>query len=319
MDHSWYQQQHKQFCVEVQNPDLSGPNISHQSEPHLIAERLSHTGYHFGLTTSFLAMSAPILKVESWSSWPLENLYLHPEYVPFSFSDFPYGVPKLGDTPLLRITNILSELYSNTDNARNLLKVLSLFEPFLSQSRQTALHSQCQNFVSSRLRKLGFSIAKIDPQNENIRIRLVWLFPSYRASGRNHYLRVGTIRLQQAQGNIYDSAEFIPSSSDAISSVLRNHLLKEVGGDLLDVFSKEGKERIMDKFLWSNGIRSPQKKTRQRRLEFVETHKDLWTNHRLLAKALQKYGLYSSKTNLSDVESSCQSLIKEIQEKVNRN
>ncbi|MCF7817449.1 MAG: hypothetical protein K9M54_06175 [Kiritimatiellales bacterium] len=316
MGKDWHQLRWEKFRREVQDKGLRGPQIVWCNNSQPMSDGIDDTGYHFKLIAPQMAMSAPILREKKWGAWPLEDLYLHPDHVMFSFNVYPYGVPKINGKPLLKVSSALTELYCNSCHAKDLIHVLASFEPLLPPQAQTTLKSGCQNYIAPELKDEGFAVADIIPQQDSIRVRLVWLFPSSRSSKRNRYLRAGSIRLKQEKGDIFSFAEFVTHSSDLFCTVIRNRLVEMIQGKLENIFSDKGKERIMDKFLWSKGIPSPQSASRQVRLKFAAANRDLWTDLRLFAKTMRDEGLYSSKRALSDIESSCRSLIREIQEEV---
>lgn len=307
------QEDWQRFRNEVSDPSLLGPTVIPYGEAEHIDGELSFTGYRLEMTTDTIEMSAPILRMKTFYANPLEDLFLMTENLGFSFFVYGHNVPYLNGAPLLRLTSALRELYHNTTCAYDVLQVLERLDVLLiKNSRGPArLHTSCADFASEKLRKLGFAINKISPHEDYIRVRMAWLFPSSRNGKAGCYVPAGTVKLRQKKGDIFDSVEFCEQTFESVCSVLQDRLFFETQGEVENLLSEKGKERVYDAFFWGKGVDSPRAKARKQKVRFVAEHKELWSNHELLAKALHESGLYSKTTVLSQIKSSCWRLVEE--------
>ena len=260
-------------------------------------------------------MHAPIIRHDDCLfPDPLTDLYLSPDKLPFSFNATPWDAPELDGTPLVSFTHIIRQIYGVAENPTPLPEFLSAFNPLISvTSEGNPLHGDCLDFTSPELAEHGFAVSRISASGMTLRVTFAWIFSKDRkVRPVVNYLPAGTLFLHTDSGDVLGDGEWLEEEGGfGLLPLLQEWLEDWCDDDFAQLFSQAGRDRLEDKLFWANGVKSPRRQDREKRVAFVREHSELWEDHDALAKALQDAGLYSKKTNRLDISVGCGALIEE--------
>ncbi len=310
-----YNQQLARLQGELSSEKMAGPSLIVGDISTQLAEQFCFTGAYLNLATRYIQMHAPIIRHDDCLfPDPLTDLYLPPDQLPFSFNATPWDAPELDGTPLVSFTHIIRQIYGLADNPTPLPEFMGAFNPLISvTSEGNPLHSDCLDFTSPELSEHGFAVSRISASGTTLRVCFAWIFRKDRkVRPVVNYLPAGTLFLHTDSGDVLGDGEWLEEEGGyGLLPLLQEWLEDWCDDDFAKLFSQAGRDRLEDKLFWANGVKSPRRQDREKRVAFVREHPELWDDHDALAKALQDAGLYSKKTNRLDISTACSDLIKE--------
>lgn len=314
-------ERYNRVVAELSDPTLTGPDIVRRSDTFAVRDDLLDTGYRFELRSQHLGMSARILRKKVWRASPLWDLFLDTDEVTYSFFAYPYDVPSLNGTPLIRLSSALAEVYTHSQSAHDVLRPIEQCAPLVTRDQgYSALPSATRDCLLPTLTSLGFTIMKVSPQRDCLRVRFAWLLPSDRDRNTpTMYLPAGTMRLRSQGKDLFATSEWLPKSMDRISGLLQDRLASAIQEQPSGAFSERGRARISDIHSWESGTPSPRKLAHLKRIEFISQHHELWAHPKKLTEALFVARLYSNSTSRYQVESSLGNLIEEARQNADCN